>query len=170
MKRVLALSALFYLSFTPIAQNLQRDTQLRHTRPLPLERAGLQAVVNRADVVAEVQVRGVTSAWETNEFGDRLIVSTVRVQVRDLLKVLNPSPLMTYRVKGGEVDGSRLRVSGYDVPETGDTLFVALRASRAGYELIGYDEASIDWARPITLDRVPTTPVALRNILRGGGR
>jgi hypothetical protein len=73
--------------------------------PVPLaERA------RGADRVVVGQVTSVTPHWEVNEFGDRLIVSTVHVTVTETLKG-NATPAVDVDVEGGTIGSLTLHVS-----------------------------------------------------------
>jgi hypothetical protein len=63
-----------------------------------------------AERVAVGRVTAVTPAWQVNEFGDRLIVSTVRVAVDEHLK--GPAaPTLDVEVEGGTIGDLTLHVS-----------------------------------------------------------
>ena len=63
-----------------------------------------------AERVAVGRVTAVTPAWQVNEFGDRLIVSTVRIAVDEHLK--GPAaPTLDVEVEGGTIGELTLHVS-----------------------------------------------------------
>jgi len=73
--------------------------------PVPLaERA------RGADRVVVGQVTAVTPQWQVNEYGDRLIVSTVHVAVTETLKG-NATPALDVDVEGGTIGSLTLHVS-----------------------------------------------------------
>lgn len=61
----------------------------------------------------------VTPVWQTNEFGDLLIVSQVQLQVEETLKG-TPPPTMWLQVDGGTLNGITLRVSGLPAMGVGE--------------------------------------------------
>jgi hypothetical protein len=77
----------------------------RQAAPVPLaERA------RGAEVVVVGRVSSVSPVWQVNEFGDRLIVSVVRIAVSETLK--GPaSTTLDVEVEGGTIGGVTLHVS-----------------------------------------------------------
>jgi hypothetical protein len=67
----------------------------------------------RADLIVVGEVEAVQSNWRVNEYGDRLIVSAVRLGSVETLKGQPPSTV-TVEVEGGSIDGVTLKVS--DLP------------------------------------------------------
>jgi hypothetical protein len=61
----------------------------------------------------------VTPTWQSNEFGDTLIVSQVQLQVEETLKGTPPST-MWLQVEGGTLNGVTLRGSGLPSMEVGE--------------------------------------------------
>ena len=61
----------------------------------------------------------VTPMWQTNEFGDLLIVSQVRLEVEETLKGAPVSSLWM-NVEGGTLNGVTLRVSSLPAMEPGE--------------------------------------------------
>ena len=73
--------------------------------PVPIaERAG------GADRVIVGRVLSVTPQWQVNEFGDRLIVSTLQVSVNETLKG-ESTPMVDVEVEGGTIGSLTLNVS-----------------------------------------------------------
>src|SRR6187397_2110492 len=63
-----------------------------------------------AEHVVVGRVTSVTASWRQNDFGDRLIVSTVHVMVDETLKGSSQSAI-DVEVEGGTIGGLTLRVS-----------------------------------------------------------
>jgi hypothetical protein len=63
-----------------------------------------------AERVVAGRVGSVTPEWQTNEYGDRLIVSVVRVNVTETMKG-ESSPTVDVEVEGGTIGTLTLRVS-----------------------------------------------------------
>lgn len=98
---------------------------------------------SRRDVPLDERVRGaerivaghvmmVTSAFTTNEFGDRLIVTRARVVVSEVLKGQVPGSTVEVSIEGGTVGEVTLHVS--DMPEVkpGDRVALFLSQNRLG--------------------------------------
>jgi hypothetical protein len=73
----------------------------------------------------------VTSRFDTNEYGDRLIYSDVLVDVSETLKG-TPTNVLTVTVEGGEVGTLALHVSDFPVMRRGDRMLCFLDRSRRG--------------------------------------
>ena len=99
---VCALVAAAFLS--PL--NLQ--TQVSAEQP---DVPGIQRAMNAAQAVVVATARSVNSSWQENEFGDRIIQSTILLEVSETLKG-RPEKARWLRVEGGTVDGLTLEVSG----------------------------------------------------------
>ena len=105
--------------------------------------ASLEERVRGADKVVVATARSITASWRENEFGDRLIVSRVLLDVQETLRG-GGAGQMWLDVEGGTLDGLTLQVSGQRVPEVGDRgVFMLAPASgvvhklhRKGYGLL----------------------------------
>jgi len=67
----------------------------------------------RADLVVVGEIETVQSSWRVNEYGDRLIVSALRLGGVETLKG-QPQSTVTVEVEGESIDGMTLKVS--DLP------------------------------------------------------
>lgn len=105
MKGTIVAAALICVSAVVFAQgNAPTDVPAR-------ARGAKQVVVGRI-----VDVQG---QFQTNRFGDRLIVSNVLVEVSETLKG-NPAPLLRLAVEGGTVGDLTLKVSDLPAVHSGD--------------------------------------------------
>jgi hypothetical protein len=125
-------------------------------REVPLAertRGSEQVVVGR--------VSAVTPVWRNNDFGDRLIISVVRVTVEEALKGAS-QPVLDVEVEGGTIGDLTLRVSDLEPFAPGDRAVFYLEHSRRGTvvpHLRGLGLQKIDQAGRIrgtnvTLDQV----------------
>jgi hypothetical protein len=86
-----------------------------------------------AERVLLASVDSVTSDYETNEFGDRLIVSHARLKVEEAIKGA-PDPI-TLDYEGGTVDGITLHVSTLPVLQPGErAVFFVTRGARGEFK------------------------------------
>jgi hypothetical protein len=126
--------------------------------PVPLaERA------RGAECVIIGRVSSVAPMWHVNEFGDRLIVSVVRVAVSETLKG-QLQPTVDVEVEGGTLDGVTLRVSDQEVFVPGDRAVFYLRRNARGRfvpHLRGQGLLKLDRS-----DRVPGSSLTLETIRR----
>jgi hypothetical protein len=91
-------------------------------------------LAERADGAERVvvgRVNSVTGAWRTNDFGDRLIVSTVRVSVEESLKG-DAATTLDVEVEGGTVGNLTLRVSDITPLAPGDRAVFYVRRNARG--------------------------------------
>jgi hypothetical protein len=94
--------------------------------PLPLaERA------RRAERVVVGHAASVAPTWQINEFGDRLIVSRVRVNVSETLKG-QPAAILDVDVEGGTIGGLTLQVSDQVSISTGERAVFYVKATARG--------------------------------------
>jgi hypothetical protein len=118
-----------------------------------------------AERVLVASVQDVTATYETNEFGDRLIVSHARLVVEEALK--GPADPITLDYEGGTVDGLTLRVSTLPVMQRGDRAVFFVRRGRRGEfipHLRGQGILKLD-AR----DHVPNSSLTLTDLRRMAG-
>ena len=96
--------------------------------PVPLaERA------RGAELVVVGRVASVAPAWQVNEFGDRLIVSVMRVVVTETLKGQAPTSL-DVEVEGGTIGDVTLHVSDQTSLAAGErAVFYLKRAARGRF-------------------------------------
>ena len=133
-------------------------------RPVPLaDRA------RGADLVVVGRVTSVESAWRTNDYGDRLIVSVVHVAVDETMKG-QAQPTMDVDVEGGTIGTMTLRVSDEQVFAPGERAVFFVRRSARGRlvpHLRGQGLLKLD-----RLNRVPGSSLTLDEIRRtvGAGR
>jgi hypothetical protein len=123
-----------------------------------------------AERVAVGRVTAVTPAWQVNEFGDRLIVSTVRVAVDEHLK--GPAaPTLDVEVEGGTIGELTLHVSDLETLAPGEraVFFLsrgpggALRLHLRGLGLLKLDAASRVPGSSLTLDIIRREVAAASN-------
>jgi hypothetical protein len=84
-----------------------------------------------AERVVVGRVSSVTPVWRANDFGDRLIVSVVRVAVDETLKGA-ARPSVDVEVEGGTIGTLTLRVSDLDGFAPGDRAVFYLGRNRRG--------------------------------------
>jgi hypothetical protein len=92
--------------------------------PLPERARGAERVVVG-------RVSSIAPQWRDNEFGDRLIVSVVRVTVDETLKGAS-SQSLDVEVEGGTIGPLTLRVSDVDALVPGDRAVFYVRRDRRG--------------------------------------
>lgn len=116
-----------------------------------------------AERVVVGRVAAVESAWHVNEFGDRLIVSTLRVTVNETLKG-TPQSSVDVDVEGGTVGGVTLRVSDQESLIPGERAVFYLKRNVRGRlvpHLRGQGLLKLDPS-----DRVPNSSLTLDTIRR----
>jgi hypothetical protein len=122
-----------------------------------------------AERVVVGRVSSVSPQWQVNEFGDRLIVSTVRIAVEETLKGAAESDVAV-DVEGGTIGGLTLHVSDLTTFDPGDrAVFYLKRNSRGAFvpHLRGQGLLKLDAS-----NRVRGTGLTLAEIRRAttGGR
>jgi hypothetical protein len=126
--------------------------------PVPLaERA------SGADHVVVGRVTAVEPQWQVNDFGDRLIVSVVRVAVGETLKG-GAGNTIDVDIEGGTIGDITLNVSDQVAMRTGDRAVFYLERSARGRivpHLRGQGVIKLD-----TADRVPGSSLTLETIRR----
>ena len=126
--------------------------------PVPLaERA------RGAERVVVGRVASVAPAWQVNEFGDRLIVSVVRVVVNETLKG-QALPTLDVEVEGGTIGELTLHVSDQTSLAPGDRAVFYLKQTARGTfvpHLRGQGVLKLDAS-----DRVSGTSLTLEEIRR----
>ena len=126
--------------------------------PVPLaERA------RGAEVVIVGRVASVAPVWQVNEFGDRLIVSVVRVAVNETLKGQSV-PTLDVEVEGGTIGDITLHVSDQVSFAPGErAVFYLKRTARGTFvpHLRGEGLLKLDAS-----DRVPGSSLTLGEIRR----
>ena len=116
-----------------------------------------------ADRVIVGRVATVNPQWQVTEFGDRLIVSTVRVAVEETLKG-DAQSSFAIEVEGGTIGGLTLHVSDLTTFAPGDrAVFYLKRNGRGAFvpHLRGQGLLRLD-----TSNRVPGTSLTLSEIRR----
>jgi hypothetical protein len=140
----------------PFASTL--GSSVNQDTPTPLaERA------RGAERVVVGRVASVDPAWRVNEYGDRLIVSTVRVVVDETLKGQR-QPTLDVEVEGGTIGGLTLRVSDQASLAPGErAVFYVSRNPRGAFipYLRGQGLLKLDRS-----DRVPGSSLTLEEIRR----
>jgi hypothetical protein len=116
-----------------------------------------------AERVIVGRVATVTPAWRVNEFGDRLIISTLRISVDETLK--GPAqPNLDVEVEGGTIAGLTLHVSDQEPLAPGDRGVFYLKRTTGGIlvpHLRGQGFLRLDRS-----DRVPNSSLTLDEIRR----
>jgi len=143
---------------------------LAATPPLAAVAAAQSSVpvpmVERARGAAQIVVGRVTAvnpAWQVNEFGDRLIVSVVRVSVDETLKGAAQSAV-DVEVEGGTIGSLTLHVSDEESFVPGDRAVFYLRRTARGAlvpHLRGQGTLKLD-----RNSRVPNSSLTLDEIRR----
>jgi len=126
--------------------------------PVPLaERA------RTAERIVLGRVASVDPVWRVNEFGDRLIISVLRVAVDETLKG-QAQTTVDVEVEGGTLDGLTLHVSDQDPLAAGErAVFYLARNARGALvpHLRGQGVLKLD-----RLNRVPNSSLTLDEIRR----
>jgi hypothetical protein len=120
-----------------------------------------------ADRVVVGRVQAVNPVWQVNEFGDRLIVSMIRVAVSETLKG-QAQAVLDVEVDGGTIDGLTLRVSDLTSFVPGErAVFYLVRSGRGALvpHLRGLGLLKLDGS-----DRVPGSSLTLDIIRRESAR
>jgi hypothetical protein len=123
----------------------------------------LAARARGAERVVVGRVASVAPVWRVNEFGDRLIVSVLRVAVDETLKG-QPQSSVDVEVEGGTLDGLTLRVSDLASFVPGErAVFYLTRNPRGAFvpHLRGQGLLKLDQS-----DRVPGSALTLQEIRR----
>ena len=98
------------------------------------ERPGTPPILERANGAERVVVGtvvSVTPRFDTNEYGDRLIVSQTVVRVDETLKGA-PAQTLTVDVEGGTIGGLTLKVSDVRAVGVGDRTVFFVKTNRRG--------------------------------------
>jgi hypothetical protein len=120
-----------------------------------------------AERVVVGRVTAVNPTWQTNEFGDRLIVSLVSVAVDETLR--GPmAPTVDVEVEGGTIGDVTLHVSDLEPVAPGDRAVFYLTRSRRGAfvpHLRGQGVLQLDRS-----DRVRNSALTLTDIRRAAAQ
>lgn len=134
-----------------------RGAEAQHASVALTERA------RGAERVVVGRVSSVDPQWQVNEFGDRLIVSTVRISVEETLKGDAPSAFGV-EVEGGTIGGVTLHVSDLTTFVPGERgVFYLRRNGRGAFvpHLRGQGLLKLDGS-----NRVPGSSLTLAEIRR----
>jgi hypothetical protein len=115
-----------------------------------------------AERIVVATVEDVSSAYETNEFGDRLIVSHAKLHVEEAIK--GPAEPLTLSYEGGTVNGVTLHVSSLGTLEPGErAVFFVSRGHKGEFQphLRGQGIVKLD-----RQDHVPNSSLTLDDIRR----
>jgi hypothetical protein len=96
----------------------------------PLDDAVLDRMIAASESVVVATPRSVRPAWQQNEHGDQIIVSTVLLDVTETLKG-RAEGARRVEIEGGTIDGVTLEVSDEPVVEPGVRAIFFLRSKRA---------------------------------------
>lgn len=116
-----------------------------------------------AERVVVGRVTSAAPAWQVNEFGDRLIVSVVRVVVNETLKG-QVTPTVDVEIEGGTIGDLTLHVSDQTQLSTGERAVFYLRRNPRGSfvpHLRGQGVLKLDAS-----NRVPGSSLTLEDIRR----
>lgn len=137
------------------------------------ERPGTPPILERAQTAERVVVGtvvSVTPRFDTNEFGDRLIVSQTVVRVDETLKGV-PAETLSIDVEGGTIGGVTLKVSDVRAVGVGDRTVFFVKTNRRGQlvpSLRGHSILHLNSRDEDDEEQVTLTDV--RTKVRGGGR
>jgi hypothetical protein len=92
--------------------------------------ASIQERARGSDRIVVASISDVTASHETNEFGDKLIVSHAKLAVEETMK--GPSEPATVDVIGGTLDGYTLHVSSLPLVTRGDRAVFFLERGKNG--------------------------------------
>lgn len=157
------MSAVSYLSAVVCLVGLSL-TAAAQQAPVPLaERA------RGAERVVVGRVASVAPIWQVNEFGDRLIVSRVRVSVSETLKG-QPAPTLDVEVEGGTIGDLTLRVSDQVSVSPGERAVFYVKATARGtfvphlrgQGVLKLDNANRVTGSSLTLDQIRREVAAAR--------
>ena len=115
-----------------------------------------------AERVVVAAVEAVTADYQTNEFGDRLIVSHARLHIQEAIK--GSTEPLTLDYEGGTVDGVTLHVSSLPVLRPGErAVFFVTRGKNGEFRphLRGQGIVKLD-----PQDRVPNSSLTLADVRR----
>ncbi|MEO7271707.1 MAG: hypothetical protein ABIX28_16730 [Vicinamibacterales bacterium] len=115
-----------------------------------------------AERVVVAAVESVTADYETNEFGDRLIVSHAKLAIQEAIK--GSTEPLTIDYEGGTVDGITLHVSSLPVLRSGERgVFFVTRGKKGEFRphLRGQGILKLD-----PQDRVPNSSLTLTDVRR----
>lgn len=116
-----------------------------------------------AERVVVGRVATVDAAWRVTDYGDRLIVSTLRVAVDETLKGPR-EPFVQVDVEGGTIGDLTLRVSDLESFVPGDrAVFYLRRGARGGFVPHRRGESLLKVDR---FDRVHGSPLTLDDVRR----
>jgi len=114
------------LAMLPLALCMLAAAAAAQERAVPLETRA-----RGAERVLVGRVASVNPAWQVNDFGDRLIVSVVRVTVDETLKG-QTQQTVDVEVEGGTIGDLTLRVSDLTTFKPGERAVFYLTRSRRG--------------------------------------
>jgi hypothetical protein len=118
-RRLLAVIAFIFLIFCSVAGASQG-------RAVPLEERA-----QGANQVVVATVTSVTSRWDVNAYGDRLIISRLSLRVDETLKGV-AAAAVSMDLEGGTLDGLTLRVSALPALELGERAVFFLNPKAGG--------------------------------------
>ena len=110
---------------------LGSDVAARAARAIQTTAVPLAERARGAELVVVGRVASVAPAWQVNEFGDRLIVSVVRVVVNETLKG-QPLTTLDVEVEGGTIGEITLHVSDETSFSPGDRAVFYLKRTARG--------------------------------------
>jgi hypothetical protein len=84
--------------------------------------------IQGAKKVVVARIQKVTTRWETNSYGDELIISRLELKVDETLKG-NSEATVEMDIEGGTIDGLTMRVSDMPEMKIGDKAVVFLKES-----------------------------------------
>ena len=137
---------------------------------LDAQMATLEERVAGADSVVVATPRAIAPEWRQNQFGDRLIVSRIQLEVHETMKG-SSAPTVWLEVEGGTLDGFTLQVSSLPLIREGERAVFMLDATSRGVHvphlrgmgILKLDEYNVVRGTNLRLDEI-------RSRVRGMGR
>jgi molybdopterin-binding protein len=154
---ILAVATLAALGTTTVAA--------QHGRPV-----GIPERARGADDVVVGTVVANSAAYETNQFGDQLIVSHTAIRVEETMKG-EPRREVSVDIEGGTVNGITMRVSDMQALQVGDrAVFFMKRADSGVYvpHLRGNGILKLNARNGV--DNTSLTLDRIRSMVQGAGR
>lgn len=123
--------------------------------------ASLEARIAGAERVVIATARTVSARWRETPQGDRIIVSTVLLDVAETLKGV-PSDTVWLELEGGTVDGITLHVSSLPLMEAGERAVFFLDSPRGnvhrpylrGHGILPLDEGDVVRGTSLALSEI----------------
>jgi hypothetical protein len=133
-----------------------------------VSRQKIEAMLKRAEQVVVATPSDVTSAFETNAYNDKLIVTRSNIRVEEAIKG-KADKILSYVVEGGRVGELELSVShSPEPPQAGQRVLLMLTRSSQKAAHVPVDE---DAALELDGERIKGSDLTLQDVRRlAGGR